>query len=37
MCQRSEWGLTIVRVVLGIFFIIHGGQKVMGWFGGPGL
>ncbi len=37
ICQRSEWGLTLVRIVLGIIFIIHGGQKVMGWFGGPGL
>ncbi len=34
-CQR--WALTIVRLVLGSIFILHGGQKVLGLFGGPGL
>ncbi|HEX5036131.1 MAG TPA: DoxX family protein [bacterium] len=29
--------LSIVRFVLGIIFFMHGGQKVLGWFGGPGL
>src|SRR5450759_1540622 len=29
--------LLIVRVALGITFIIHGGQKIFGWFGGPGI
>jgi len=24
-------------VALGVVFIAHGGQKVFGWFGGPGL
>lgn len=40
MCDiesRGQWGLTIVRLMLGIIFILHGSQKVLGLFGGPGL
>lgn len=33
----AGFALTIVRIVLGIIFFMHGGQKVMGWFGGGGL
>ncbi len=29
--------LTFVRAVLGIVFLAHGAQKVLGWFGGPGF
>ncbi len=36
-CQYQAWALFIVRQILGITFLAHGGQKVFGWFGGPGL
>ena len=29
--------LTVARVVLGVAFLVHGGQKLFGWFGGHGL
>ncbi len=30
-------GMAVLRVVVGVFFIGHGLQKLAGWFGGPGL
>lgn len=29
-------GLLVIRVVIGLTFIGHGGQKMFGWFGGGG-
>jgi putative oxidoreductase len=33
----SDWAPTIARIILCIIFFAHGGQKMFGWFGGPGL
>jgi putative oxidoreductase len=33
----SDWTLTLIRIILGIVFFAHGSQKLLGWFGGPGL
>lgn len=30
-------GLLLVRVVTGLLMAGHGAQKLLGWFGGPGL
>jgi putative oxidoreductase len=29
--------LLLVRVVVGLLFVGHGLQKLLGWFGGPGI
>lgn len=32
-----DWIQTWIRITLGVVFCAHGAQKLLGWFGGPGL
>jgi putative oxidoreductase len=32
--RLTPYGLTILRVMMGLFFVPHGAQKLFGWFGG---
>ncbi|MCI8212939.1 DoxX family protein [Pseudomonas sp. S25] len=34
---RAGYGLTVVRILVGIIFVAHGSQKLFGAFGGYGL
>src|SRR5258708_29241479 len=29
--------LLVIRVFLGLTFVLHGGQKLFGWYGGAGI
>ena len=34
---RSDFGLLLARLALGIVMLPHGAQKLLGWFGGDGF
>jgi putative oxidoreductase len=34
LATSNDLTLTIVRLVLGVTFFMHGAQKMLGWFGG---
>jgi putative oxidoreductase len=34
--ETRNYALTILRLILGIVFFVHGAQKALGWFGGYG-
>lgn len=34
---KPSYGLTIMRLLLGVVFFAHGSQKMLGWFGGYGF
>lgn len=35
--MAADWGLLIIRLVVGLAFMAHASQKLFGWFGGYGL
>jgi putative oxidoreductase len=35
--DRSSLAQVTLRVILGIVFVVHGAQKLFGWFGGGGV
>src|SRR5664279_915916 len=37
LTTSNDLTLTLVRLVLGLTFFMHGAQKMLGWFGGYGF
>lgn len=35
--KSTDLALFLIRLILGVVFLVHGSQKLFGWFGGPGL
>ncbi|MBV9971940.1 MAG: DoxX family protein [Candidatus Eremiobacteraeota bacterium] len=35
--MTQDFGLLLVRVIIGVGIAIHGSQKLFGWFGGHGI
>lgn len=34
---NDSYAPTFLRIALGVMIVPHGAQKLLGWFGGPGL
>ena len=35
--RTTDFGLLLMRIMIGVVFVFHGGQKLFGLFGGYGL
>ena len=37
MLMNADFGMLLLRLLVGLLFVGHGSQKVFGWFGGKGM